>query len=220
VPRNAAEAVDPPRPDKKERPTLTLEETRLFLKTAKRDRFYALYVLAIHTGMRRGELLGLKWGDVDLDRGVLQIKRALTPRGKSFNQPKSAKGRRRIGLTPESVEALKRHRVAQNEERLRRGRLWQDHGLVFPSQVGTPMHPDNFVKRSFKPLLERAGLPRLAFHDLRHTFASLMLLNREHPKVVQEMIGHSQISTTLDTYSHVLPDMQEEAVKRFGSLFS
>ena len=136
--------------------------------------------------MRRGELLGLKWDDLDLEQQVLQIKRALAPKGKSFNQPKSAKGRRRIGLTPEAVETLRRHRVAQNKERLRRGSLWQDHGLVFPSQVGTPMNPDNFVK----------------------------------PKVVQEMIGHSQISTTLDTYSHVLPNMQDEAVKRFGSLFS
>ena len=177
-------------------------------------------MLAIPTGMRRGELLGLKWDDVDLKRGVLQIKRSLNPKGRAFNQPKSAKGRRRIGLTSKAVEALKRHRAVQNEERLRRGSLWQDHGLVFPSQAGTPMNADNFVKRSFKPLLKRTGLPQIAFHDLRHTFASLMLLNRERPKVVQEMIGHTQISTTLDTYSYVLPDMQDEAVKRVGSLFS
>ena len=126
---------------------------------------------------------------------------------------------RRIRLTPEAVDALKRHRIEQNEERLRRGSLWRDHGLVFCSTVGTPMNPDNFIKRSYKPLLERTGLPQIPFHCLRHTFATLMMPN-EHPKVVQEMLGHARISTTLDVYSHVSPDMQDDAVKRFGSLFS
>ena len=219
VPRNVTESVDPPRPDKKERPTFTLEQARMFLKACRDDRFGALYVLVIQNGMRRGELLGLRWEDVDIGQELLHVRQALAPDGKSFSQPKTAKGRRRIRLTPEAVDALKRHRIEQNEERLRRGSLWRDHGLVFCSTVGTPMNPDNFIKRSYKPLLERTGLPQIPFHCLRHTFATLMMPN-EHPKVVQEMLGHARISTTLDVYSHVSPDMQDDAVKRFGSLFS
>jgi hypothetical protein len=164
------------------------------------------------------ELLGLRWEDVNLEQGLLHVRQALAPDGKSFSQPKSAKGRRRIRLTPEAVDALKRHKVAQNEERLRQGSLWRDHGLVFCSSVGTPMNPENFIKRSYKPLLKRAELPQIPFHCLRHTFATLMMPNG-HPKIVQEMLGHTRISTTLDVYSHVSPDMQDEAVKRFGMLF-
>jgi integrase len=218
VPRNVTEAVDPPRPERKERPTLNLDQARIFLESAREDRWEALYVLVIQTGMRRGELFGLRWDDLDLDNGWLHVRQTLAPDGKSFNAPKTTKSRRRIRLTPAAVENLNRHKVAQNQERLRRGGSWRDHGLVFPSQVGTPMSPDNFVRRSYKPLLKRAGLPQLTFHDLRHTFASLMMPN-EHPKIVQEMLGHSRIGTTLDIYSHLSQDMQEEAVGRFAALF-
>ncbi len=219
VPRNVTEAVDPPRLTKKEIQHLTLEQATTFLKVVSEDRFEALFVLAITTGLRRGELLGLKWADVDLDRGVLSVRRALSPKGRTFNRPKNAKGRS-IQLTPVAVETLKRHRVTQNEERSRLRDVWQEQGLIFPSQVGTPMNPSNFINRSFKPLLKRAELPSLRFHDLRHTFASLMLSNGEHPKIVQEILGHAQISLTLDTYSHALPSMQSGAVGRLGELLS
>jgi integrase len=219
VPRNVTDSVDPPRPEKEERPTLNLEQARLFLEAARGNRFEALYVLVIQTGMRRGELLGLRWDDVNLEKGLLHVRQALAPDGKSFSLPKTSNGRRTIRLTPEAVEALKKHRIAQNEDRLRQGGSWRDHGLVFCSTVGTPMSPDNFVKRSYKPLLERAELPQIPFHCLRHTFATLMMPNG-HPKVVQEMLGHSRVSTTLDIYSHASQDMQDEAVRRFGTLFS
>jgi integrase len=173
VPRNVTDAVHPLRPERRERPTLSLNQARLFLEAARDDTWEALYVLVIQTGMRRGELFGLTWDDIDFDSGWLQVKQTLAPGGKSFNAPKTAKGRRKIRLTPVAVENLKRHKIAQNEERLRQGGSWQDHGLVFCSSVGTPMNPDNFVKRQYKPLLEQAGLPRMGFHDLRHTFASL-----------------------------------------------
>ena len=220
VPRNVTEAVDPPRPERKERPTFNLEQARLFLQAARDDGWEALYVLVVQTGMRRGELFGLRWDNVDLDSGWLHVKQALAHDGKSFNLPKTAKGRRRIRLTPEAVEALTKHRIGQNKERLRHGGSWQDQGLVFCSSVGTPMNPDNFVKRQYKPLLRRAGLPYIRFHDLRHTFASLMMPNVKNPQIVQEMLGHSRISTTLDIYSHLSPDMQEDAVGRFAALFS
>jgi integrase len=219
VPRNVTEAVDPPRPERKERPTFNLDQARIFLRSARDDRWEALYVLVIQTGMRRGELFGLRWDDVDLDNGWLHVRQTLAPDGKSFNAPKTPKARRKIRLTSFAVDALRKHKVAQNQERLRQGGSWRDHGLVFPSQVGTPMSPDNFVRRSYKPLLKQAGLPQLTFHDLRHTFASLMMPN-EHPKIVQEMLGHSRIGTTLDIYSHLSQDMQEEAVGRFAALFS
>jgi integrase len=219
VPRNVTEAVDPPRPKRRERPTFNLDQARIFLKSARDDKWEALYVLVIQTGMRRGELFGLRWDDVNLDNGWLHVRQALAPDGKTFNPPKTAKGRRKIRLSPVAMEALKKHKIAQNQERLRQGSSWQDHGLVFWSSAGTPMNPDNFVKRQYKPLLERAGLPQMSFHDLRHTFASLMMPN-EHPKIVQEMLGHSRISTTRDIYSHLSPDMQEEAVGRFAALFS
>jgi integrase len=103
---------------------------------------------------------------------------------------------------------------------LQLGSEWRDHGLVFCSSVGTLMGPDNFIKRQYKPLLRRAELPYIRFHDLRHTFASLMMPNVQNPQIVQEMLGHSRISTTLDIYSHLSEDMQEEAVGRFASMFS
>jgi len=123
---------------------------------------------------------------VDLDRGVLAVRRALASDGKTtFTLPENVKGRS-IRLAPQAVEALERHKKTQTEERSRANGLWQEKGLIFPSTVGTPMNPDNLVYRSFKPLLRRAGLRDIRFHDLRHTFATLMLSNGEHPKIVQE----------------------------------
>jgi integrase len=133
VPRNVTEAADPPRPERKERPTLNLEVARLFLEAARDDGWEALYVLAIQTGMRRGELFGLRWDNVDLDSGWLHVKKALAHDGKSFSLPKTAKGRRRIRLTPDIVQSLTRHRISQNKVRLRQGSSWQDQGLVFCS---------------------------------------------------------------------------------------
>src|SRR5215210_7482629 len=133
VPRNVTEAVDPPRPERQERPTFNLDQARHFLEAARKDDWGALYVLVIQTGMRRGELFGLRWDDVDLDNGWLHVRQALAPESKSFNAPKTAKGRRKIRLTPVAMETLKRHKVAQNQERLRQGDSWRDYGLVFPS---------------------------------------------------------------------------------------
>jgi integrase len=139
VPRNVTEAVDPPRPERKERPTFNLDQARQFLEAARDDGWEALYVLVIQTGMRRGELFGLRWDDVELDNGWLHVRQALAHDGKSFSLPKTTKGRRRIRLTPEAIEALKKHRSTQHQKRLKQGSVWRDHGLVFCSSVGTPM---------------------------------------------------------------------------------
>jgi integrase len=163
-------------------------------------------------------LLGLRWEDVDLERGTLQVCRQLTrtKAGLSFTSPKRGKSRS-VRLTQSAIKALRSHRKRQLEEKLRLAGLWQELGLVFPTRVGTPMDADNLVSRAFEPLLKRAGLPRVRFHDLRHTFATVLLSRGTHPKVVQEMLGHENISQTMDTYSHVLPDMQDGAIRAMES---
>ena len=212
IPRNVTEATTAPRSIKKEMQPLTPDHARILLDAARGDRFEALYVLAITTGLRRGELLGLRWQDVDLKRGYLQVRQQLirTKKGLSFTTPKGSKSRS-VKLTQRAVESLKSHRKCQLEDKLRLVGLWQDTDLVFTTRRGTPFHPDSLTKRSFEPLMKRAGLPPIRLHDLRHTFATILLAKGTHPKVVQEMLGHASISQTIDTYSHVLPDLQIEA---------
>lgn len=222
IQRNVTEAVDIPKLIREEVAALSPEQARTFLETARGDRFEALYQLAIRTGLRRGELLGLRWADVDLEAGTLRIVRQLQrlrdqtdAQGKTvtriaFTAPKSGKGRQ-IRLTAPAVESLRAHRTRQAEEKLRAGSLYEDQSLMFATEVGTPLEPSNIDRRSFKPLLRRAGLPEIRFHDLRHTCATLLLSGNTPPKVVQEVLGHADIALTLNTYSHVMPDMQERA---------
>ena len=170
-------------------------------------------MLAIHRGLREGELLGLKWYDLDLEADTLAVRRMLSEireRGHVFEVPKNDKGHR-TKLTAGSTKALKRHRKAQLEEQIRLAGLWEDHRLVFPNQVGKTINAKNLTARSFKPLLERAGLPRsVRLHDLRHTCATVLLSRGVYPKLVQKFLGRN-ISITLDTYSHVLPSMGDAA---------
>ena len=221
ITRNPASSVKAPRPKKKEISPLSSEQAKAFLEAVRGNRFEAAFVVALHCGLREGEILGLKWSDVALDAGTLQVRRTLSEAlaGRRFEPPKNGKGRN-VKLTARAVEALRNHLTRQIEEIESLGDRYRDQGLVFPSQVGTPMNAKNLTARSFKPLLKRAKLPNIRFHDLRHTFATLMLQNGEHPKVVQEMLGHATIAITMDTYSHVLPNMQRDAVDRLGVLLS
>jgi integrase len=215
IPRNPADSVKAPTPTPKEMHPLSVLEVRQLLEAARGDRLEALYVLAIHTGMRRGELLALKWADIDLDLATVRVRRTLT-RGEDGRgyvvgaATKSGKGRH-VRLTPRAVEALKRHRARQAKEKLKVGGLYRDQDLVFAGEGGNPINPSNLRNRSFKPLLERAGLPQITFHDLRHTCASLLFQRNVHPKFVQELLGHASVAITLDIYSHVLPGMGDEA---------
>ena len=213
VPRNVSEAVDPPKIHRKEMRPLSPDQARAFLEAAREDRLEALYVVALHCGLRQGELFGLRWGDVDLEAGILRVNRTLsrTKDGPVFTVPKTTKSRRTVQLTNGAIEALKRHSERQAEEMVRADTLYADHGLVFASEVGTPLNRHNVNGRSFKPLLARAGLPEIRFHDLRHTCATLLLGKGVHPKFVQELLGHSTVAVTLDTYSHVLPGMGLQA---------
>jgi integrase len=219
IPRNAAD-VKAPRPVPDEMRPLSEAEARTFLDAARGagDRFEALYVLAVTTGLRRGELLGFRWDDADLDRGTLRVGRALVRVGGRhvIGETKTRRGRRRINLTPRTVAALKAHRKRQLEQRVRLAGFYEDHGLIFSSENGTPLNPENLVKRSFKPLLKKAGLPEIRFHDLRHTCATLLLGRGVHPKIVQELLGHATIAMTLDTYSHYLPSMGDQVAGAMG----
>jgi integrase len=189
---------------------LSPTQVKALLSAARGHRLEALYVLALHTGLRRSELLGLKWTDVDLDTGTLSVQRSLERDG-TFNPPKRDKSRRTVKLTGQAVEALKSHRAHQNEERLRLGSLWEDHDLVFPNRVGKPMNADNLYHREFKPLLKKAGFSGFTFHSLRHTCATLLCSKNVSPKIVQEILGRATISQTMDTYSHLMPGMGDIA---------
>ena len=187
------------------------------LKAAVGNRLEALYVLAVHTGMRRGELLGLTWSDVDLKNASVSVRRTLTrtDNGKRvvLGEPKTKKSRRTIRLTPQAVETLRSHLERQLQDMEILGDRYQDQGLVFTTNTGTPINPSNLRQRNFAPLLKQAGLPHIRFHDLRHTCATLLLSRGVHPKFVQELLGHATIAITLDTYSHVMPSMGDATAK-------
>jgi len=211
VPRNAAQ-VKAPRPAKPEIKPLSPDQARKLIATAYAtgDRYAALYVLALHTGLRKGEMLGLRWDDLDLDATTpsLQVRRTMseTRTGHKFELPKSGKGRS-IKLSRKAVEALRSHRARQAEEKLRLG----EGGLVFPTMTGTTTSGTNLLGRYFRPLLKRAGLPPVRLHDLRHTCATVLLMAGKHPKYVQELLGHASVAITLDTYGRMLPGMGNEA---------
>jgi integrase len=221
IPRNVAAGVKAPQPRSEEIRPLNREQVRALFEAVAGHRLEALYIVAVTTGLRQGELLGLRWADVNLEAGTLQVRRTLSEArsGRIFESPKSGKGRN-VRLTRLGLAALRAHRKAQLEERMRLAGLWQDNGLVFPSQVGTPLSGRN-LHRHYKALLERAGLPQSTrFHDLRHTCATLLLRQGVNPKFVQELLGHGDVSLTLNVYSHVLPDMGDQAATAMDDVLS
>jgi integrase len=226
VQTNVAKAVDPPKILRKTMQALSPAQARSFLHAAREDRLEAMYVLAVHCGLRQGELLELRWQEVDLEAGTLRVSRTLsrTKDGSSFTAPKTAKSRRTVRLTSGAIEAIKRRSKQQAEEMVSMGTLYRDQSLVFASEIGTPLNRHNVRHnvnyRSFKPLLERAGLPNMRFHDLRHACAPLLLAKGVHPKFVQELLGHATIAITLDTYSHVLPGMGDQVSRAMEDALS
>ena len=198
---------------------LTAEQVKVLFEAARGDRLEALYVLAVTTGLRQGELLGLKWDDIDLEVGTLQVRRTLTTAkgGPVLSAPKTKGSRRTVRLSHTALEALRSHLERQLEEIDRVGDLWRENGLIFASESGSPHSRQHVTAHRFKPLLRRAGLPEIRF-DLRHTCATLLLSKNVNPKVVSEMLGHASIAITLDTYSHVLPTMRRALPSRWNAL--
>ena len=217
---NPAEACDPPRQGHPEVNTWSPEDARRFLSLVRNDRLYALYLVAITTGMRRGELLAMTWNSVDLEARRLFVRASLVTTNYQLHlsTPKTRRSRRAIVLDPATAAALKEHRRAHGLER-QDATSYNDRDLVFARPDGDFLHPHS-VSQGFTRLLKRHELPRIRFHDLRHTSATLALAAGIHPKVVSERLGHSSVSFTLDTYSHVVPTLQEEAAGKIADLLA
>lgn len=217
--RNVAEAADPPHPERRNMATLALEDIPKFLEATQETPYHALFYTALYTGMRLGELLGLRWCDVDLDMAFLSVVQALYKRSGvcKMVKPKSSHSRRRIALSPSLVLLLREYQAEQQTQRILLGKLPTDTDLVFSHPDGKPLDP-GVVSHTFAKVLKKARLPHIRFHDLRHTHATLLLKGAVHPKIVSERLGHASIGITLDTYSHVLPGLQERAAERFDDL--
>ncbi|SDX46235.1 Site-specific recombinase XerD [Marininema mesophilum] len=218
ISKNPCEHVSPPKPSGKEKPTWDIEEANRFLIHVENEKYYIPYLLAIHTGMRQGEILGLRWKDCDLIRGVIRIQQTLgrTSAGLMFQEPKTKGSKRNITCTNEVVTALKKHRAKQNQQKLLLGITYKDQDLVNCTVEGKPINPRNLIRHFHRMIDTSGGIPKVRFHDLRHTHASIMLQLGEHPKIVSERLGHSRTSITLDIYSHVIPNLQIDAAKKFG----
>jgi integrase len=219
---NAAAMVSPPHGTRQETFVLSPEEARRLLDEARGDRLEALYSVALALGLRQGEALGLKWGDIDLEAGLLRVRRAsqrIPHEGTQLVETKTPRSRRTLVMPPVVISAPRAHRSRQAMERLAAGERWVNVDLVFPSQRGTLADGPNVTHR-FHKLLKRAELPSMRFHDLRHACASLLLVQGVHPRVVMETLGHSQISLTMNTYSHVLPALQRDTADRMEAVLA
>lgn len=220
--RNPADAVEPPRPSRFEVPVLELDHLRRLLAVADETRHGTLVNLALMTGLRQGELLGLRWEDVDLEAATLRVRQNLgwlSGQGFFFGQPKTRGSARPVALDRLTVNRLRQHRTRQLEERLVAGLSYEEHRLVFTDLRGRPIHPST-LRLAWLGIVKGAGPPHLRFHDLRHAHATLLLQQGVHPKIVSERLGHSAVGITLDIYSHVLPNLQAEAANRLADLLA
>ena len=219
VVRNVAKAVDPPKPRRVRIATMAAEDIPRFVEAAGETPYSVLYLTALGTGMRLGEVLGLRWRDVDLDLGHVFVVQSLYKRSGvcEMIEPKSAHSRRQIALPPSLALLLREHQAKQERESGLLGKEASGDDLVFAHPDGTPLDPGT-VGHTFTNVLRTAGIPHIRFHDLRHTHATLMLKSSVHPKVVSERLGHASVAFTLDTYSHVVPGLQEAAAERFDKI--
>jgi integrase len=227
VGRNVAEAVTPPRAIRHEAQAWTPEEAQRFLRAARSDALWPLWLLALHTGLRRSELLGLRWSDAELggrreaggesEGGRLSVRQSVVLAGNDLLvQPGAKRGGHPVSIDHMLVAALREHRTRQLEMRMQLGPLWTDHDLIVTAHDGGPAHPTT-VRRHLMAIEEQAGVPHLPFHGLRHTHATILMLSGVHPKVVSERLGHADIGITLRTYSHVLPTMEAQAAEIFAA---
>jgi len=221
VTRNVAQLVDRPRVRRPVITTMLLAHVPFFLAATRDNFYYAVFYAALWTGMRLGELLGLRWCDVNLDQAYLSVVQTLYKHAgiSEMGEPKSSHSRRRITLSPSLEDILKGHRMEQEARGIMLGRNVMENDLVFCYPGGKPLDPST-VNHAFSKALQEAGLPHIRFHDLRHTHATILFQAGVHPKVVSERLGHSSVAFTLDTYSHMIPGLQEAAAERFDRFVS
>lgn len=219
--KNPAEFCELPKVIKKEIRVLPPNEANEFIKVANETRNGLIFEFALLTGMRPEEYLGLQWKDIDFERYTAQVRRALVRhRGKwSFQPTKTAKSNRIISLPKPLVKKLKSHKIDQNKRRLKKGVVWNDYDLIFCNREGLPLDMQNLTYRYFRPILKKAKLKQIRLYDLRHTHATLLLIDGINPKIVAERLGHSSVVLTLDTYSHVIPTMQKETAEKLEKMF-
>lgn len=217
--RNPCSLVEPPRTVYQRGATWSPEEAQRFLAAAESDIYSPLWLLLLSTGLRRGEALGLRWRDFNPDERLIRVSQSVVLLGDTpiVQEPKTSAGRRSVKLPPEVIAALQAHRIKQLTHIMAHRDNYDDHDLVFARPDGKPIHPHRLYKH-FRAIIERAGVPRIRIHDLRHTHATLLLLSGQPVHVVSERLGHASTSITMDTYAHVLPDMQDRAVDAIGGL--
>lgn len=217
IQKNPASLVDRPKAVKKEIKVWNLEQVKLFLKNADLNaRYFIAPLLGLTTGMRIGEILGLRWKDVDLERGFIRVTQTLSSDGKELMPyTKTASGTRTIDLPPETISYLEMHKKRIDKER--KSPLYHDLDLVVCTEFGTPTNKSN-IRRFFNAQINKLGLPKIRFHDTRHTHATLLLIQGVNPKIVSERLGHADVRISLDTYSHLLPSMQKETAIMFGKM--
>ncbi|MGG4498447.1 tyrosine-type recombinase/integrase [Brevibacillus reuszeri] len=220
IAKNMVDLVDPPRINRKEKDTWTMEQSNRLLGEAKNSNpnYYILYFLAVYTGMRRGELLGLQWKDIDFNEGKISVSRtSVVVNGGNylFHEPKTSSSNRLISIPEIVLNELRRHQLQQRKQKLYVGKAYEDWDLVAATELGKPIHPKSLTDH-FHRMIKKADIPKIRFHDLRHTHATLLLKLGEHPKIVSERLGHHNIHMTLNTYSHVMPDMQKATADNFA----
>jgi integrase len=221
VVRNVARVVEPPRAARVTMQTLSLEEVGRFLDVARDTDYYVYFATLLYTGLRRGELLALRWRNLDLGSGKLSVVETAYRLGSGeyrIKEPKTPQSRRTVILPPSLVELFRVYRFDQELLRIQLGISLEADDFVFIRPDGNPMNP-NAVTLAFRRIIKKAGLKEIRIHDLRHTHATLMLKAGIHPKVVSERLGHASIGITLDLYSHVLPGLQEAAAEKFDRIF-
>jgi integrase len=218
---NPASLIELPKQERREMQALSPEQARIFQAEAVSYKHGIVFIFALVTGMRPEEYLALKWSDVDLEKGTATVRRTLVwlkGGGWKFGEPKTSRSRRTVSFPPQISQGLMNHRRDQIEARLKAGSDFENNDLIFTASDGKPHNLRNLTQRHFQPILRRAGLPRIRLYDLRHSCATLLLAAGEHAKVVSERLGHASITLTLDTYSHVLPTMQQAATEKLQKL--
>lgn len=217
--KDIASLLEPPRLKKKEMKVWSIGEVNEFLKFTKHSRYHPVFFLAAYTGMRKGEILGLTWDDIDFENKTIKVNRSLSKIKDSYllSEPKTSNSIRTIYIDDDIIRVLKKQRVKQNLERLRAGNVYQDHNMVFTQETGEYVNP-TAVNGLFARFMKQSGISVIRFHDLRHTHATILLQMGVNPKIVAERLGHSSVQITLDTYSHVLPSMKKDLADDFSKM--